>query len=121
MDRKSGRIAMADYWLMKSEPDVFGVDHLAAEPKENRRLVGCAQLSGAQLHARRHEARRSGFLLPLELCRAGHRRHHDASRGWLTRTTLNSIRKSEYFDPAATREKPRWVNVDVNASARRPS
>ncbi|MCB2030461.1 MAG: EVE domain-containing protein, partial [Rhodoferax sp.] len=25
---------MTRYWLMKSEPDVFGIDHLKARPKK---------------------------------------------------------------------------------------
>ena len=31
-----------NYWLMKSEPDVFGIDHLKAMPKKTELLSGIA-------------------------------------------------------------------------------
>ena len=99
------------YWLMKSEPDVFGVDDLA-RAAQDRRLVGCAQLSGAQLHARSDAARRPGFLLSLQLPGAGYRGHREVSRlAYPDATQFDP--KSEYYDPAATPENPRWFNVDV--------
>ncbi len=39
------------YWLMKSEPSVFGIDDLKAKPKQHIVLGRRTQLSGAQLHA----------------------------------------------------------------------
>lgn len=29
-----------NYWLMKSEPDVFGIDHLASRPKQTEHWDG---------------------------------------------------------------------------------
>jgi predicted RNA-binding protein with PUA-like domain len=41
-----------NYWLMKTEPSTFGIDHLAKKPKKTAMWDGCAQLPGAQHAAR---------------------------------------------------------------------
>jgi predicted RNA-binding protein with PUA-like domain len=39
---------MMNYWLLKSEPDTFSIDDLAASAQADHRVGWSAQLSGAQ-------------------------------------------------------------------------
>ena len=72
-----------NHWLMKSEPDTFSIDHLAALPETDDRLGRRAQLPGAQHAARLHENRRYGLFLSLRLRGPGHRRHRPRGEGGL--------------------------------------
>ena len=76
-------------------------------------VVRRAQLPGAQLHARPDAGRRPRVLLSLELPGAGHRRHRSRSSAPAYPDATQFDRKSPYFDAKATRDAPRWFNVDV--------
>jgi predicted RNA-binding protein with PUA-like domain len=99
------------YWLMKSEPDVFGIDHLKARNKTT-----------AWWGVRNYQAR--NFM--RDDMRLGDKAffYHSgcAEPGIVGIVTISKLaypdetqfeRKSEYFDSAATRDNPRWFNVDV--------
>ena len=73
------------YWLMKSEPDEFSIDDLAAAPRQEHGLVRGSQLSGTQFHARQMQCRRPGVFLPFELSGTGHRGHCASVRAGLSR------------------------------------
>ncbi len=59
------------YWLMKTEPDTFGVDDLAAAPARHHRMGRGAQLPGSQHASRRDEAPGRGLPVSLEHCGPG--------------------------------------------------
>jgi len=88
----------------------FGVDDLARAPA---RLLpgGVYALSGAHFIAT-DDRRRSRFLFPLKLPGAGIA-GMQGFRSWLIRTKPSFDRKSEYFDPKASRRQPALVHVDV--------
>lgn len=100
------------YWLMKSEPDVFSVDDLAARSNRTEPWTG---VRNYQARNYMRDAMRPGDLAffyhsscpqpgiagIVEIASAA---YPDASQ---------FERAGEYYDPAATREKPRWFNVDV--------
>ena len=103
---------MTSYWLMKSEPDEFSIDDLAAAPNRTAPWFG---VRNYQARNYMRDARRpgDGVLFYHSSCEvpgvAGLAEvagapHPDASQ---------FDRKSPYFDPKATRANPRWVLVDV--------
>ena len=100
------------YWLMKSEPDVFGIDDLAAAPRKTTAWWG----------VRNYQAR--NFM--RDDMRVGDRAffYHSSCpdpgiagivrvsrRAYPDETQFDPT--SEYYDAAATRANPRWLNVNV--------
>ena len=108
---KVGRITMAN-WLMKSEPDVFGVDHLAAEPKKTAAWWGVRNYQARNFMRDDMKLGDQAFFYHSSCPEPGIAGIMRVSRLAYPDSTQFDP-KSEYYDPAATREKPRWVNVDV--------
>ncbi|MEO8316516.1 MAG: EVE domain-containing protein [Pseudomonadota bacterium] len=100
------------YWLMKSEPDTFGMDHLAAAPKQTTSWEGVRNYQARNMlrddmkvgdlaffyHSSCPEP---GIAGVIEVVRAG---YPDAS-AW--------NRRSPYYDPKSPENKPLWYTVDV--------
>lgn len=98
------------YWLMKSEPDVFSIDDL--------QRVGTEPWNGVRNYQARNFMRddmqvgdgilfyHSNAKVPgvVGIARV-------ASQAYPDDTQFDP--DSEYFDPKATRENPRWMLVDV--------
>ena len=98
------------YWLMKSEPDAFSIDDLER--------VGTEPWTGVRNYQARNFMRNGmhvgdGVLFYHSNC---------TPPGIVGTATVATAaypdptqfdRKSPYFDPKATREEPRWFNVDV--------
>ena len=98
------------YWLMKSEPSDYSIDDLARD--------GTASWWGVRNYQARNFMRddmrvgdralfyhsscaEPGIVGIAEVCAPAH-------------PDLTQFdRKSKYYDPASTRENPRWLNVDV--------
>lgn len=100
------------YWLMKSEPDVFGVAHLAKAPKRTASWTGVRNYqvrnllrdeikSGDLAFFYHSSCPEPGVYGVMKVSSAG---HPDASQ---------FDPKDEYYDTKATRENPRWYAVDV--------
>jgi predicted RNA-binding protein with PUA-like domain len=100
------------YWLMKSEPDDVSVDDLARMPKQTVPWYG----------VRNYQAR--NFMRDQMQVGDGVLFYHSscpepgvvgiaevASTAYPDATQFD--KKSKYFDEKATREEPRWMNVDV--------
>jgi predicted RNA-binding protein with PUA-like domain len=100
------------YWLMKSEPDEFGIDDLVRAAKKTTPWFGVRNYQARNFM--RDEMRlgelalfyHSSCEVPgiagiVEIARLA---YPDATQ---------FDHQSEYFDPKATRDKPRWFNVDV--------
>jgi predicted RNA-binding protein with PUA-like domain len=99
-----------NYWLFKSEPTTYGIDHLARD-----RITAWTGVRNYQARNYMRDAMRKG------------------DRGWFYHSScevpgivgLVAVagaaypdetqfeRKSPSYDPGATRENPRWFNVDV--------
>jgi predicted RNA-binding protein with PUA-like domain len=98
------------HWLMKSEPDAFSIDNL--------QKVGVEPWNGVRNYQARNFMRDGmqvgdGVLFYHSNCPvpgiAGIAKV--ASKAYPDETQFD--RKSDYFDPKATREEPRWMLVDV--------
>ncbi len=100
------------YWLMKSEPDEFSIDDLAAAKNRTTPWVG----------VRNYQAR--NFM--RDQMRVGDRAffYHSScpEPGIAGIVAISSpaypdatqfAKRGKYHDPKATREAPRWVNIDV--------
>ncbi len=100
------------YWLMKSEPDAYSVDDLAAQPKKTDHWDGIRNYQarnfmrdemkiGDQAFFYHSSCAEPGVVGIMEVVRAA----------YTDNSALDS--KSKYFDPKATAENPRWVMVGV--------
>jgi predicted RNA-binding protein with PUA-like domain len=102
------------YWLMKSEPDECSIDDVLAMPG---RKVGWFGVRNYQARNFMRDAMRvgDGVLFYHSSCPepgiAGIARV--ASAAYPDESQFDP--RSPYFDPAATREQPRWLHVDVEA------
>lgn len=99
------------YWLMKSEPDVFGLDDLVRRPNRTEHWDGVRNYQARNyLRAMRRgdlvffyhsNCAEPGVVGIVEVTRAA----YPDFTAWDP--------KSEYYDPKSTPDRPRWYMVDV--------
>ena len=97
---------------MKSEPDVFGVDDLAARVKKTEPWNGVRNYQARNFM--RDDMKRGDlvFFYHSSCPQPGIAGIMKVSRNAYPDETQFD-EHSEYFDPKATRDNPRWHNVDV--------
>jgi predicted RNA-binding protein with PUA-like domain len=100
------------YWLMKSEPDEFSIDDLARAPKQSTAWFGVRNYQARNFMRDGMRLGDQGFFY--------HSSCPDPGIAGIVKVTKLAYpdetqfdRRSHYFDPAATRAAPRWLNVDV--------
>ncbi len=100
------------HWLMKSEPDEVSIDDLAAAPRQTLPWFGVRNYL-ARNFMRDQMKIGDGVLFYHSSCPepgiAG--LAEVASTAYPDETQFDPT--SKYHDPKATRENPRWMNVDV--------
>lgn len=100
------------YWLMKSEPDEFSIDDLAAAP---HRITPWTGVRNYQARNFMRDSMRVGdlaFFYHSSCPEPGIAGIVEvASAAYPDATQFDPA--SPYYDPKATPEKPRWFNVDV--------
>ena len=100
------------YWLMKSEPDTFGIHHLAKRPQRTsgwdgvrnyqaRNMLRDEFAVGDRAFFHHSSCETPGIYGTIEVVRAG---HPDPSQ---------FDRKSKYYDAGSNRDDPRWYQVEV--------
>ena len=103
------------YWLMKSEPSDYSIDDLARDRTASwwgvrnyqaRNFMRDDMRVGDRAFFYHSSCDEPGIVGIVEVAA---RAHPD---------TTQFERKSKYYDAASTREKPRWVNVDVRFVSR---
>ena len=107
-----------NHWLFKSEPDVFGIDHLAAKPNATEHWDGVrnyqarnfmrAMQVGDQAFFYHSNCDPPGIVGIVEVVREAYPDHS----AWNP--------DSKYFDPARTPDNPRWFMVDVRLVRKLP-
>jgi len=100
------------YWLMKSEPDVFGIDDLAKAPKKTTAWWGVRNYQARNFMRDDMQVGDEAFFYHSSCAEPGIAGIMRVSRRAYPDETQFE-RNGEYFDPASTRENPRWLNVDV--------
>jgi predicted RNA-binding protein with PUA-like domain len=102
-----------NYWLMKSEPDVFSFPDLKSRPKKTEPWNGVRNYQ-ARNFMRDDMQPGDKILFYHSSCEipgvAGIA--NVSSRPYPDKTQFD--KKSEYYDPKATLENPRWFLVDVS-------
>lgn len=100
------------YWLFKSEPDVFGIDDLAAQPGQTDHWDGVRNYQARNFMRDRMAVGDQGFFyhsntkVPgivglVEVVREGYPDH----------TAFDP--EDPHYDPGSDPENPRWFMVDV--------
>jgi predicted RNA-binding protein with PUA-like domain len=100
------------YWLMKSEPDVFGIGHLAARPDgtepwdgvrnyQARNMMRDQMRIGDQVFFYHSNCSEPGIVGIMEVVREGYPDH----------TAFDP--QAKYYDPKSDPDHPRWYMVDV--------
>ena len=105
------------YWLMKSEPDVFGIDHLEKRPKQiepwdgvrnyqARNMMRDEMKLGDQVFFYHSNTQPPGIVGIMEIVR----------EAYPDPTAFDP--NSKYHDPKSDPDNPRWVMVDVKFKRR---
>ncbi|MGD8567819.1 MAG: EVE domain-containing protein [Gammaproteobacteria bacterium] len=103
------------YWLMKSEPDVFGIDDLKAAPNKTehwdgvrnyqaRNMMRDDMKKGDQVFFYHSNCKEPGIVGIAKIVREGYPDH----------TAFDP--ESKYYDPKSDPDNPRWFMVDVKYS-----
>jgi predicted RNA-binding protein with PUA-like domain len=101
-----------NYWLMKSEPDVFSFQDLKSRPKKTEPWNGVRNYQARNFM--RDDMQEGDLILFYHsscdvpgvygIAKVGSKPYPDSTQ---------FDKKSEYYDPKATVENPRWFLVDV--------
>ena len=99
-------------WLMKSEPDAFGIDDLKKCPKGIEPWDGIRNYQARNFMRDRMEVGDRAFFYHSNCKVPGIVGVMEiASEAYPDPTQFD--KKSKYFDPDSTKEEPRWLLVDV--------
>ena len=101
-----------NYWLMKSEPDVFGIEHLKKLPKQTdswdgvrnyqaRNMMRDEMKKGDLVFFYHSNCKEPGIVGIMKVVRESYPDH----------TAFDPEQK--YFDPKSDPDNPRWYMVDV--------
>ena len=100
------------YWLMKSEPDVFGIEHLRAAPNRTTAWWGVRNYQARNFMRDEMKVGDRAFFYHSSCPEPGIAGLVKVSRlAYPDETQFDP--EGEYYDPKASRENPRWFNVDV--------
>ena len=100
------------YWLMKSEPSEFGIDDFAKTPKKSTPWFGVRNYLARNFMRDQMQLGDQVFFYHSSCEVPGIAGIAEVSKlAYPDETQFD--RQSKYFDPKATRDKPRWVHVDV--------
>jgi predicted RNA-binding protein with PUA-like domain len=100
------------YWLMKSEPDVFSVDDLARARGKTTAWWGVRNYQARNFMRDQMQLGDQAFFYHSSCPQPGIAGIVEVSKLAYPDATQFD-RGGDYYDPAATRDKPRWFNVDV--------
>lgn len=101
-----------NYWLMKSEPDVFGIDDLKSRPDKTepwdgirnyqaRNMIRDDMKKGDLVFFYHSNAKEIGIVGIMKIVKEGYPDH----------TAFDPTGK--YYDPKSNPDNPRWFMVDV--------
>ena len=100
------------YWLMKSEPGEMSIDDLAHSPKQSTAWFGVRNYTARNFMRDDMKVGDRAFFYHSSCPEPGIAGIVEVSK--LAYPDASQFdRKSPYFDAKATRDAPRWFNVDV--------
>jgi predicted RNA-binding protein with PUA-like domain len=100
------------YWLFKSEPETFGIDHLQKKPKKTEHWDGVRNYQVRNMLREEIKAGDKAFFYHSSTTPPGIVGIVEIVKsGYPDFSAFNP--DSKYFDPKSTPENPRWFMVDV--------
>jgi predicted RNA-binding protein with PUA-like domain len=99
-----------NYWLFKSEPTTYGIDHLAKD--KVTAWTGVRNYQARNFMRDRMKAGDGGLFYHSSCEVPGIAGIVEVSRSAYADETQFD-RKSRYYDAGASRDEPRWFNVDL--------
>jgi predicted RNA-binding protein with PUA-like domain len=106
-----------NYWLMKTEPSTFGIDHLASKPKKTAMWDGVRNYQARNMLRDDFKKGDQAFIY--------HSSTDDTGIAGIMQVVRTAYpdptqfeKKNDHFDPASRREDPRWFVVDVQLKRR---
>ncbi len=100
------------FWLMKSEPEEFSIDDLAAAPKQSTPWFGVRNYQARNFMRDQMQLGDGVFFYHSSCPEPGIAGLAEVSaKAYPDATQFD--KKSPYYDPKSTRKNPRWVHVDV--------
>jgi predicted RNA-binding protein with PUA-like domain len=107
--QKEGAVAN---WLMKSEPEVFGIEDLAARPDQTEPWDGVRNYQARNMMRDQMKLGDQVFFYHSNCAEPGIVGIMEVSReGYPDQTAFDS--ESDYYDPKSEPDRPRWFMVDV--------
>lgn len=101
-----------NYWLMKSEPDTFGIDDLKLRPQQTEPWDGVRNYQARNMLRDDMQVGDLAFFYHSNCAVPGIAGVMKIVRaGYPDTTALNP--ESTYHDPKSTSDNPRWFRVDV--------
>ena len=108
-----------NYWLMKTEPDVFSIDDFLTRPRQTEGWNGVRNYEARNLMRDRMQVGDRVIIYHSNATPPGAAGIAEvASRAYPDPDQFDPA--SEYHDPKSTRENPRWYQVDVKYVAKFP-
>jgi len=106
-----------NYWLMKTEPSTFGIDHLAKKPKKTAMWDGVRNYQARNMLRDDFKKGDLAFIYHSSTGETG-----IAGIMQVVRTAYPDPtqfeKKNDHYDPQARRDDPRWFVVDVQLKKR---
>jgi predicted RNA-binding protein with PUA-like domain len=100
------------HWLMKSEPDVYGIDHLAAQPAKTDHWDGVRNYQARNMMRDEMKPGDPVFFYHSNCAEPGIVGIMEIARGAYPDPTAFDP-EAKYYDPKSDPDNPRWVMVDV--------
>lgn len=101
-----------NYWLLKTEPDTFGLDQLAAAPRRTAPWDGVRNYQARNYLRDQLQRGDLAFIYYSSCAQPGIAGIASIVRGgYADRSAFN--RRDPHFDPQSDPAKPRWFAVDV--------
>lgn len=100
------------YWLFKAEPDVYGIDHLAAAPNKTGRWDGIRNYQARNFLRDQIKLGDEVFIYHSSCKNVG-----IVGIAKVVKTAYPDPTQfdpeSDYYDPKSPPENPRWISVDI--------
>ena len=103
-----------NYWLMKSEPDECSIDDLLAAPRRATPWTGVRNYQARNFMRDRMRPGDGVLFYHSSCAEPGIAGLAEVASGAYPDPTQFQ-RASDYYDPKATKDVPRWFSVDVRA------
>jgi predicted RNA-binding protein with PUA-like domain len=107
------------YWLLKSEPESFGIEHLEKSPQQNTTWEGVRNYQARNL-IRQMQVGDQAFFYHSSCKVPGIAGIVTVIKApYADSTALDP--ESHYYDPKSSSDNPRWYRVDVKLTLKYPS